>query len=114
MRWSVGSDVVDQDVSPQAKVVHMKNLLQRLLYRVHARMRERGGVARETDECAYWIRVAVDVQDLAVPCNRADPEGDRECRRVQEYAIRRCRSGQMVERRSIVVAVVVVLASRSR
>ncbi|KAI6124328.1 Mmp37-domain-containing protein [Pisolithus thermaeus] len=60
VRWSVGSDVVEQDVSPQARVAHMKKLPQGLLDRVHARMRERGGVSREADEYAYWIRVAGD------------------------------------------------------
>lgn len=60
VRWSAGSDVVEQDVSPQARVAHMKKLPQGLLYRVHARMRERGGVSREADELAYWIRVAGD------------------------------------------------------
>ncbi|KAI6012995.1 Mmp37-domain-containing protein [Pisolithus marmoratus] len=60
VRWSVGSDVVEQDVSPQARVAHMKKLPQGLLDRMHARMRERGSVSRESDEYAYWIRVAGD------------------------------------------------------
>ncbi|KAI5989891.1 mitochondrial matrix Mmp37-domain-containing protein [Pisolithus albus] len=60
VRWSVGSDVVEQDVSAQARVAHMKKLPQGLLDRVHARMRERGGISREADEYAYWIRVAGD------------------------------------------------------
>jgi mitochondrial translocator assembly and maintenance protein 41 len=63
VRWDAGSTTIEQDVSPQARAAHLKKLPSNLLNRVKRHYLGQPGVPPiETDENAYWTRLAGDNQ----------------------------------------------------
>jgi mitochondrial translocator assembly and maintenance protein 41 len=69
--WPVESSTIQQDTSPLARVAHLKKLPPVLLRRVRERFASDTSIpASETDEVAYWQRIAGDEQLPLVIRNR--------------------------------------------
>lgn len=69
--WPVESSTIQQDTSPLARVAHLKKLPSVLLRRVRGHYASDASIPPfETDETAYWQRIAGDEQLRLVLGNR--------------------------------------------
>jgi len=63
VHWPADSSAIQQDTSPLARVAHLKKLPPALLSRVRGRYASESSIpAFESDEVAYWKRIAGDQQ----------------------------------------------------
>jgi mitochondrial translocator assembly and maintenance protein 41 len=71
VHWPADSPAIQQDTSPLARVAHLKKLPPTLLSRVRGRYANESSMpAFESDEVAYWKRIAGDEQLPLVLRNR--------------------------------------------
>jgi translocator assembly and maintenance protein 41 len=71
VHWPADSPAIQQDTSPLARVAHLKKLPPALLSRVRGRYANDSSMpAFESDEVAYWKRIAGDEQLALVLRNR--------------------------------------------
>jgi translocator assembly and maintenance protein 41 len=71
VHWPTDSSMIQQDTSSVARVAHLKKLPPVLLRRVRGRYASDASIpAPETDEAAYWQRIAGDEQLPLIVRNR--------------------------------------------
>jgi translocator assembly and maintenance protein 41 len=60
VHWPIDREKIEQDTAPHARSNHLRKLPRDLLSRVKENYLGSGFPSIETDECAYWIRLAGD------------------------------------------------------
>ena len=60
IEWPLESTKIHQDLSPITRAAHVRKLPSNLRTRIDTHFAQLGGPPKESDETAYWIRVAGD------------------------------------------------------